>query len=652
MNVSKLNITMRRYIYCLVAVILLLYGIIFLLSSCTTEIVINPNHKDGPRVTVNFALNIGVYGNDEAVATRSSKNPQRITKMVQVTKDIYMYAVFEEERPVSLRSSDTIPLNPGSIVRIVAYGGAPAYTTIIDTATYYITGGNLLPVGGSGTGIEVTEGDSYVFVAYTFNDNIPLPKDVDFQFNAATRANPDLLWGISDPVIIPLNAVYDDIDEVKITLNHLFSRVRVEASTAEIDNPPVTIKKIDSAYVTPSYSMLTLRAAAGKMEPDDPANPENKLTEIKLWQDKNNPSQWWLPNNLDFKEAISEHYYIFTNYADAIAIKIGNLKVGDGADLLKYEFRFTNSTPSQPLLQPGCSYTLKLNFRRLTWAGSNIYWDDANQRLTFLPETTPPWEQGLQGVYFMWGSLIGISPVGPFVDSNTALYVPSNPSATPSAWNIQTNLLANIPRVSAGISLVSPDWLDNHSSRNYLSEVHDSINFRGDICRYLTYNGDAPSGNWRMPNAREFGTELSEYGTNTLNPVSPAVLEDGTFNFYNLSHVTKIVSNTVFPAGGSRDVSRNIQGETRYLSGSPTWTLDRNILSASFNLHFINATASPVSFSNHAPLDVQGPVRCVKLGVEGRPTDVIVPTVDVEVWVDGGELGRTPDTVNQGEVWY
>jgi hypothetical protein len=373
---------------------------------------------------------------------------------------------------------------------------------------------------------------------------------------------------------------------------------------------------------------------------------------------------------MDTCDVVSDYYFIYTNHintsvSDTVALKITNLMVGN-SDLGAYQFRFTKT------LVPGHSYILKLNFRRQVWAGSNIFWDGT--KLTFLPETTRAWEgQGYQGVYFMWGSLVGISPVGNF-NNTTKLFVPpiinanwTEHAITSSSKGWASTNMLDIPRITTG-TLVSKDYLDDHSSRNYLySEAHDSLNYKGDICRYLTWNNAAPPGQWRMPNAREFGVNPTEYSQTEFRdlPVGGFIpQENGKFDLFNdlpanqRSYILKSASNTIFPDGLSRNIAGVIEINTRYLSGSPiSYTANKNDLNACYSM-----VIPGLSFNNTLQLGYQGIVRCLKLDTENRPTDVIVPTVDLDDWVNGGVFGGRPgfgpgndptgDTSHQGEVWY
>jgi hypothetical protein len=467
-----------------------------------------------------------------------------------------------------------------------------------------------------------------------------------------TINDPNLLWGKTGEITLPMPA---NSPPVQLTLDHLFSRVRVEASTAQIVSPDVYINEVGGAFVSPSYSSLVLNAAEGKLTPNNLNSPENQLTKLEEWREAGSSTAWLAPNALNFKDVESNYCYIYTHEVDTVALFITNLNV-DNENLGGYQFRFTKA------LVPGISYKLTLNFQRQIWPGSNIFWDGT--KLTFLPENTPQSGQGYQGVYFKWGSLIGISPLGNFNNSTTKLYVPQIGSsnwavqyaAGPNSWT-GTSVTA-IPAITGG-TLVSPNWLDNHTSRNYLSaaEAHTPNTFKGDICKYLTDIGAAPQGTWRMPNAREFGMFTNEYTTSDFRniPVGGfAALEDGTFDLYNLpalqrSFAIKNASSTVFPDGLSRNAAGIIDQPTRYFSGSPTSiTTNKNDLNACFNL-FI---AASLSFTTDpTELGYQGLVRCIKMDGGGKIT-WIIPTVDVEDWIVVGTPFGQGDTNGQGNVQY
>jgi hypothetical protein len=642
------QLTIGRFLNDAVVSILLLYGLIYFLFSCTIEISDKPDPRAGKRVPVNFALKIGSYGDDEMVESRRlnvSKEPA--TDYVRVANNIYMYATLSEEHPVTTRSTYS-NLPEGSLVRIVAYNSVGTLT-LIDSATYITTGGELWPVN---QGLSVPENASYWFVAYSLSvPSLAIPpqsNDTNLTLSFVPDPNIDLLWGKTSDIYIS-DSDTEVADTIKVV--HKLSRVRIEATTDMII-PAVKFNKIENAYLHPNYgSSVNLDAFTGNLTAG--ATPHYVGVQFNKWRDQG-ATVWGTGDNLNSTDVESDYILIFTNESNIVSLFIDNMII-DGKNFRGYEFRFSSKT-----LLPGHSYTLKLNFRRLVWAGSNIYWDGA--KLTFLPENIPEAAQGYQGVYFLWGSLVGISPKGNFDNANTILYVHngistwSNTQRAASGHDWTGTTMADIPHIKTGEFLVNAPWFDDHRLRNYLVEVHNPGNRTGDICKFLTDTGDAPPGEWRMPNFRELGIEANEYDMYVNHQPfwdSSIIKDDGTTNFYTVpSYAKKTVSETIFPAGGSRVANGDVTtGGTFYFSGSPTVKTNQftsNIFDAVFTLEILRPNSVDLMKQS---LSQQGPVRCMRLIDRGISFNLGLPTVDVEDFDNGGTFGDG-DTSGQGDVWY
>jgi hypothetical protein len=161
--------------------------------------------------------------------------------------------------------------------------------------------------------------------------------------------------------------------------------------------------------------------------------------------------------------------------------------------------------------------------------------------LTF--DTTNKGNQGYQGVYFKWGSLVGISPAGVNYDDNTVLYVPYGypsapkwkerkrtevkadtdiPAATENwtSWGNNTYTANDIPYVDQTY------YINSGQGRNDTQVIGADCNtqaryqsLRGDICQYLSKTG-AVSGNYRLPMSNEFGAPTASYYWNATNPTT------------------------------------------------------------------------------------------------------------------------------------
>lgn len=165
------------------------------------------------------------------------------------------------------------------------------------------------------------------------------------------------------------------------------------------------------------------------------------------------------------------------------------------------------------------------------WAGSNIYWVvdgsyPAGGYLTFDDKGETTHEQ-YQGVYFMWGSLVALSPLGNSWNGGIwnngggqILYIPNSDPGSNGGWNPALNSSwAYIPRLgwtnssNPGGSGSSVS-LSFNEQQSYLIQNHSSSKNVGDICKYITDMGWAPGAKegrkWRMPTHIEY-QQMGDY---------------------------------------------------------------------------------------------------------------------------------------------
>lgn len=141
------------------------------------------------------------------------------------------------------------------------------------------------------------------------------------------------------------------------------------------------------------------------------------------------------------------------------------------------------------------------------WARSNIVWDGS--KLTFAVtvadnQTIPA---NVQGVFFKWGSLVAVSPVGAY-SSSQILFTPDNAIYT---WD-------NIPYADGTAGKFGSYGMDEDDFEGYDGDTNTSgpgyattgpnAN-KGDICRYITDQGWV-SGKWRMPTYAEYDALINE----------------------------------------------------------------------------------------------------------------------------------------------
>jgi hypothetical protein len=231
------------------------------------------------------------------------------------------------------------------------------------------------------------------------------------------------------------------------------------------------------------------------------------------------------------------------------------------------------------------------------FARSNIYYDATGgvETLTFSEE-----ENGkslYQGLYFKYGSLIGVSAGanGTSFGGDTYLFIPDR--LTGKYTKIQVSQIAGhgsttdavglfkAALVGKGITWGTSSYTDIWNALPYVADgdvqasgsgrnengltVHSDATlyaqYKGDICKFMSYNPSSSglSGKWRLPVSSEFGPSpgYELYYTRSTNwdgSFSGGVIEDGTgimadnISFYTFSRVLTGTDELSFPVSGSR----------------------------------------------------------------------------------------------------
>jgi uncharacterized protein (TIGR02145 family) len=254
---------------------------------------------------------------------------------------------------------------------------------------------------------------------------------------------------------------------------------------------------------------------------------------------------------------------------------------------------------------------------RGSFAGSNIYWDGS--KLTFDGAGTTS-KQYYQGVYFRWGSLVGISPAAQGSGSNnrdwsgaetiyrtTAYNGPATGGGTKPTWNTPVaastvySAYANIPYESDAFTTY--DKSQDHLNYSSSTKTTKWSAYKGDICRYLGEIGAAPSG-YRMPRDEEFvsggftvgGTFKIDYALGTA---------DGKKDF-SAKGWAKNSAGLYFPTAGLRSTN----GQLGYPGGGGYyWSSSAGNAANGFNLYFNNEGTGP---SGGYGRQIALTVRCVK----------------------------------------
>ncbi|MDR1526514.1 MAG: fimbrillin family protein [Dysgonamonadaceae bacterium] len=517
---------MFHYICYLIPSIIVLCGLVLLVSACEKEV----DGKDLPsdkNVAVQFALGDTSYDGHETL-TRSTSDGEPETVVVPLEDTLYMYASLEEDRVSSTRAATA--LADGVKVRIVAYEGSSS--TIAAQAEYTVTSNKL---SANGSGISVQEGE-YIFVAYSYNSS----SSPDNSASITVSPDKDLLWGSKKETIGASTQL------VTIPMKHKFSLLTIKATTDGATGKPA-INSL-SASVTPGYSGV-LDVKSGTLKKGASAT-QNFTT--------------WTGTGTSTVTSVSRTVY--TSKETPVKVKIGSITIGNKT-IKDIPVDFNKQ------MESGRSYTLTLNLKKSNgiWAGSNVYWDAVNKRMTFDAPGSPISSQMKQGVLFQWTSMVGVSPTQPTkFESNVTLY---EPNITTGRWTQKT--------------------------RGSMTWDKFGQSFKSDICAFLTNKEGIPKGDWRMPEPSDFGKkeEWSAIPGSRWQEITSTNLE-GTIVLSS----GVIFQGTYFPASGYRGATfgtlMNIGAIGKY------WTK-----TYSKALHFDKKDIIPDS---SPAFDMAFPIRCIK----------------------------------------
>ncbi|MDR1527777.1 MAG: FimB/Mfa2 family fimbrial subunit [Dysgonamonadaceae bacterium] len=463
-------------------ILFLLACTMIFLSSCEKE---ESMEASGKQVRVRFSLQESPYTGHETL-TRSSGEASTVLETVEIPlgDNLYLDAVLLAEPASSTRSGESV-LTLGSKVRIIAYNSGSL--TFAQSQEYTYTAAGLI-----GDDLELPPG-TYTFVAYSNNSPVEaLAYGTDVTETVIISPPNDLVWGTTEnPVVIDGTNT-----QITITLSHQFSRVKYSTTISG-----ATLNSITASLASNYQGKLTKQT--GGLVKDAKAAEQSLLS--------------------GDEEA---YRIVYTGNDNPFYVRIGGSITGPSNTAVT----FSNLMAAfKKTLVPGGSYTLQVNFHRgLTWAQSNIYWDpnlyperDEYKRggLTFKPHGYVGKENNYQGVFFRWGSLVGIDPC-PYNDDvewnnpGNILYVPTYVSASDNSWAAYSLLDWNDVNIPYVVTSFSDDQRADHLSGESTPYYYEQKT--GDICRYLSHIG-AVSGSYRMPTANELRYGNSDSSDPTVN---------------------------------------------------------------------------------------------------------------------------------------
>jgi uncharacterized protein (TIGR02145 family) len=254
---------------------------------------------------------------------------------------------------------------------------------------------------------------------------------------------------------------------------------------------------------------------------------------------------------------------------------------------------------------------------RGSFAGSNIYWDGS--KLTFDGAGSTS-KQYYQGVFFKWGSLVGISPAAQGSGTDKRTWSGAETIYRTTAYNGSATGGGTKPTWKS--SVAASTVYDSYKAIPYESDEfttygasQDHLNYsastktakwsayKGDICRYLGEIGAAPSG-YRMPTSSEFAAQTWSVGGKSFNPDYPFGTADGQKDFSEKGYARNSAVLRLPAAGYRSGGTLGGVGNDGYY-----WSSSAKVDSDCFNLHVRWSDVLP---STNSVRPMAFSVRCIK----------------------------------------
>jgi hypothetical protein len=518
-------------------------GLLFLFGACEKDIV--GGIGDGKKVEIFLSTNITNY-HAGADVTRNLGLLEPDSRTIYLNDSVYLHTTLvpdaEEETTFDGSQLRAAAFKEGQKLCFAAF--LTNGTQVGSTAVYTYSGGKW--TSSNPLGVTPDNSTIYRFVAYSYFDETGTPPTDGSSIDPIH----DLVWGMSG------NTKIEDETElarpVSISMTHQFARVKVNVNSEGItgaDIEALSGVEIDGgqlATLTPFDGGISWSGTV--TQGVDITVPSPAVNDIS-----------------------SLYRTVKPVAAGALKVKVGSVKISTTATT------FTNQTVAfTPALDAGTSYTLMVNLKKCVWARSNIYWDGT--QLTFVPAGNDLTKEGYQGVFFKFGSLVGISgagdPYSSYDASTTKLYAPKYDSGNwgwedPDLFHLNWS---DIPYVDTGATIGDPD-----------------VNtLKGDICKYIDLD-------YRLPVTTEF-VGVDGGGRDGATVSMTMDNHNGTYDFMaNGRFYAKLfVGNVVFPASGYRGYGGQLSAVNVggfYWSGSAEYGSDKGYALA-YSLYSIGTSQS------------------------------------------------------------
>ena len=201
------------------------------------------------------------------------------------------------------------------------------------------------------------------------------------------------------------------------------------------------------------------------------------------------------------------------------------------------------------------------------FARSNIVWDGSKLTFAVTAADNATIPANVQGVFFKWGSLVAVSPVGNTYAANQILFSPDG--TTNYTW-------ANIPYASETSGKFGTHGTDEDDFAGYDGGSNtngpgfNASTNKGDICRYISDQGWV-QGRWRLPTSAEQQVLINEATSVSNNGgfgnVTGAPTGNNSYGNY-INGYWQPASGRWLGAGAAADAARNTGKAAELVPGS------------------------------------------------------------------------------------
>jgi hypothetical protein len=353
------------------------------------------------------------------------------------------------------------------------------------------------------------------FICYSYNSTSTLPSSSSLSLPVEDDPNELLLWRASNVGISAGGSVGS------VTLTRQLTHVKLKLDCSGDGKTITNVSTATPITLTPGVTGDTYNLAGGALVTTVSSSPLSFK-----WTTFNAPMVTSEPLPL-----IPQTGFTLTIPANAITMETGVTQN------TATEIPFPTSQ-----LAAGKTHTISVKLVKTSFtkfASSNIYWDATNKQLTFEPYSPDPQncptcansDKNYQGVFFRFGSLIGISAVESWsVDATTGttIYVPYYVNAITHKWveskaGKTNDDVSGIPGATAHPAWTWPSG--DTSPVPYISEndasssrdatwvkdnfgAADWAEYKGDICQYISET-QGMTNKYRLPTSNEFGLAAS-----------------------------------------------------------------------------------------------------------------------------------------------